>query len=67
MVHGKPADALAAYEETLKREPNRFRALYGAAKAAKAAGNTGAVAKYKKALDELLVPGAPRRSLLAGL
>ena len=64
LVHGKPADALAEYEATLKREPNRFRALLGAAKAAKAAGNAAALAKYKKALDELLVPDAPRRSLL---
>ena len=67
LVHGKPADALVAYEATLQREPNRFRALYGAARAAKAADNAAALAKYKKALDELLVPGAPRRSLLAGL
>ena len=67
LVHGKPADALVAYEQTLKREPNRFRALYGAAKAAKAAGNTAALQKHKKALEELLVPGAPRRALLAGL
>ena len=30
----RPADALAAFEATLKKEPNRFRAVYGAAQAA---------------------------------
>ena len=30
----QPADALNAFEKTLKKEPNRFRAVYGAAKAA---------------------------------
>jgi tetratricopeptide (TPR) repeat protein len=67
LMHGKAADALVAYEETLKREPNRFRALLGAAKAAKASGNTAALQKYKKALDNLLVKDAPRRALLSGL
>ena len=34
----RPADALAAYEATLTKEPNRFRSTYGAARAAQAAG-----------------------------
>ena len=34
----RPAEALAEYEATLKKEPNRFRAMYGAAQAATAAG-----------------------------
>lgn len=34
----RPADALAAYEATLRKEPNRFRATYGAALSAQAAG-----------------------------
>ena len=34
----RPAEALAEYEATLKKEPNRFRAMYGAARAATAAG-----------------------------
>lgn len=67
LLHGKAADALVAYEETLKREPNRFRALLGAAKAAKASGNTAALQKYKAALDKLLVANSPRRALLASL
>lgn len=35
---GRPADALLAYEATLEREPNRARALFGAARAAELAG-----------------------------
>ena len=34
-----PAEALKEFEATLTKEPNRFRALYGAAEAAKLAGN----------------------------
>ena len=37
---GRPAEALSAYEKTLEREPNRARALYGAARAAELAGDT---------------------------
>jgi tetratricopeptide (TPR) repeat protein len=35
----QPAEALKEFEATLTKEPNRFRALYGAAEAAKLAGN----------------------------
>jgi hypothetical protein len=34
----KPAAALEAFETTLRKEPNRFRALHGAARAASLAG-----------------------------
>ncbi|MBA2306483.1 MAG: hypothetical protein H0W08_28170 [Acidobacteria bacterium] len=34
----RPAEALVEFETTLKKEPNRFRATYGAARAAEAAG-----------------------------
>jgi tetratricopeptide (TPR) repeat protein len=34
-----PSEALKEFEATLTKEPNRFRALYGAAEAAKLAGN----------------------------
>jgi hypothetical protein len=43
---GKPADALTAFEATMKKEPNRFRATYFAAKAAAAAGNQALARKY---------------------
>jgi tetratricopeptide (TPR) repeat protein len=42
----RPADALKEFEATLAREPNRFRALYGAAHAAKLAGNEAAARRY---------------------
>jgi tetratricopeptide (TPR) repeat protein len=35
----RPADALKEYEVTLVAEPNRFRSLYGAARAAERAGD----------------------------
>jgi tetratricopeptide (TPR) repeat protein len=35
----KPADALKEFEASLKLQPNRFWSLYGAARAAKSAGN----------------------------
>jgi len=34
----QPSEALTAFEQTLTKEPNRFRAVYGAAQAATAAG-----------------------------
>jgi Tfp pilus assembly protein PilF len=42
----QPGPALAAFETTLKKEPNRYRALAGAAEAARASGNTAAMRKY---------------------
>ncbi len=41
-----PAGALAQFEATLKREPNRFRTVAGAARAAAAAGDRATAAKY---------------------
>jgi hypothetical protein len=35
----RPAEALKEFESTLKKEPNRFRSLYGAAEAAKLSGD----------------------------
>jgi uncharacterized Zn finger protein len=43
---GEPRLALKEFEATLKKEPNRFRALAGAAKAAAAAGDRGKAAGY---------------------
>jgi hypothetical protein len=39
MALGRPAEALAQYEASIGKEPNRFRGLYGAAIAAEAAGD----------------------------
>jgi tetratricopeptide (TPR) repeat protein len=52
MALGRPADAMAAYEKTLTREPRRQRALYGAARAAERSGNSAvAKARYSELLE----------------
>jgi tetratricopeptide (TPR) repeat protein len=45
---GKPAEALAAFEATLKKEPNRLGAYVGAAKAAEKAGDNAKAEEYYK-------------------
>jgi hypothetical protein len=48
----RPADALVEFEATIKKEPNRFRGLYGGARAAEAAGQRArAIALYKQLLQ----------------
>jgi len=47
----RPGEALKEFEATLVKEPNRFRSLYGAAEAAKLAGDSIAAKKY---FDKLL-------------
>ena len=44
LLHGQPHAALAEFERSLQRDPNRFRGIYGAARAA-AAGNQHALAR----------------------
>jgi tetratricopeptide (TPR) repeat protein len=63
MVHGRHADALAAYEETLRREPNRLRTLHGAAAAAKAAGRSDVARRYYSELVKLVDPASRRPAL----
>jgi hypothetical protein len=57
----KPAEALEAFEATLKKEPNRFRALYGAGKAASLSGNREKARSYfgtlLKVCDRADAPG----------
>jgi tetratricopeptide (TPR) repeat protein len=43
---GRPEDAFAQFERSLKREPNRFRAISGAARAAEASGNRKEARRY---------------------
>jgi len=50
---GRPADALAAFETTMKKEPNRFRSAYGAARAAELAGNRAKAQTYYAQLLEI--------------
>ena len=49
----KPSEALIAYEKNLKRSPNRFNGLYGAAKAAELSGNKEKITSYFKQLLKL--------------
>jgi tetratricopeptide (TPR) repeat protein len=46
----KPAQALEQFEATLKKEPGRFRTLYGAAHAAQLSGNRDASERYFRQL-----------------
>jgi tetratricopeptide (TPR) repeat protein len=50
---GHAADALRAYEATIVKEPNRFRAVYGAGRAAAAAGNRERAAQYYRQLIQI--------------
>ena len=54
----KPAEALTAYEEDLRKHPNRFNGLYGAATAADRSGDRGKATNYYQQL--LAVANAPR-------
>ncbi len=49
----QPGQALSEFERSLKRDPNRFRAIYGAARAADAAGNRTAATDYYVQLQAL--------------
>ena len=46
LLSRRPADALAAFEATLEHEPNRFRTLAGAGRAASALGDRARARKY---------------------
>jgi tetratricopeptide (TPR) repeat protein len=63
LVHGKPADALVAYETALKREPNRLRIYQGAAAAAKAAGKPDVARRYYGEVVRLVDPASRRPAL----
>ena len=49
----QPAQALTEFERSLKRDPNRFRGIYGAARAAEASGNRKAAKDYYVKLQTL--------------
>jgi tetratricopeptide (TPR) repeat protein len=59
----QPADALKEFEATLKKEPNRFRAVSGAARAAAAAGDRAKARTYYgqllKICERADTPGRP--------
>jgi tetratricopeptide (TPR) repeat protein len=53
MTIKRPVDAFAEFERSLKRDPNRFRGVYGAASAAEASGNLKAAHNYYTKLQTL--------------
>ena len=59
----QPVEALKAFEATLRKEPNRFRAVYGAAKAASLAANRAKSRTYYAQLLKICergdIPGRP--------
>jgi tetratricopeptide (TPR) repeat protein len=58
---GMGADALADYEMVLTREPNRFHATYGAARAAQLAGDHAKAGDYYRRLVDLGAESDPPR------
>lgn len=65
LLGGQPAEAQAEFERSLKRDPNRFRGVYGAARAAQGAGNLEqAAAHYRHLLDLAAAHDVERPELL---
>jgi tetratricopeptide (TPR) repeat protein len=62
---GKPAEALAAYEQAQVRDPNRYRSLYGAGQAAARSGNRDKARYYYGRLVENAGAGSERAELRA--
>jgi hypothetical protein len=59
----RPSEALAQFEISLQAAPNRFNALYGAAKSAELAGNASKAGQYYSGLMKVAAEGSPRRQL----
>jgi predicted Zn-dependent protease len=49
----RPAEALKEFEATMAKEPNRFRGVYGAARAAEAVGDRQKAKAYSAKLMEI--------------
>jgi len=60
LASGKPAEALAAYERSQVRDPNRFRSLYGAGEAAEQSGNRDKARYYFSRLFDMAGSGDRR-------
>ncbi|WP_457084250.1 tetratricopeptide repeat protein [Hymenobacter sp. HD11105] len=56
----RPADALVAYEATLRQHPNRFNSLYGAGLSAERAGNPDKARRYYQQLLSIVAPHSTR-------
>jgi tetratricopeptide (TPR) repeat protein len=61
----RPKEALKEYEMSQKREPDRFRGLYGAASAAQQAGDAEKAKRYYARLVKIAGKGAARPELKA--
>ena len=61
MQQERPAEALAAYERSLKAYPERFNSLLGAARAAAASGDREGAQKHLQHLLDITKPGPRRR------
>jgi hypothetical protein len=61
LSQSQPKEALAAFEATLAKEPNRFNAVAGAADAAKALDDKARARGYDQRLIELGAGGNPSR------
>ena len=59
----RPAQALKEYQVVLKNFPNRFDAVYGAARAAQSAGEADQARSYFAQLTKICPPGADRPEL----
>jgi tetratricopeptide (TPR) repeat protein len=59
----RPKDALAEYEQSQKREPDRFRGLYGAALAAEMSGDGKSARRYYQRLVQVAGKGEGRAEL----
>jgi uncharacterized protein HemY len=55
LIEHHPKDSLAEYQTVLKIAPNRFNALYGAARAAEDAGDAITASNYFRKLTEIAV------------
>jgi len=53
MENGQPKEALVEFEAVMKKEPNRFNAIYGAGKAAEATKQTAKAKGYYKQIVEM--------------
>jgi hypothetical protein len=65
MTLNSPAQAFAEFERSLNRDPNRFRGIYGAARAAETSGNRKAARDYYVRLQTLSINRDTERSELA--
>ncbi len=57
LATGRAAEARQAYEAVLEREPNRARAIFGAARAAERAGDVEGARQHYRAFLEMMAEG----------